>query len=71
MQPYKYFTRSEWHGVALLLWLVTTIFTIMLSNIRIDKRTRITKGKSRMDNPEKLAILGTQVSLIKIQTCHI
>jgi hypothetical protein len=30
MQPYKYFIRSEWHGVALLLWLVTTIFTIML-----------------------------------------
>ena len=30
MQPYKYFTQLEWHGVALLLWLVTTIFTIML-----------------------------------------
>ena len=36
-------------------------------NIRINKRTRITNGKSRMDNLEKLAILGTQVSLIKIQ----
>ena len=29
---------------------------------KINKRTRITNGKSRMDNLEKLAILGTQVS---------
>ena len=50
----KYKTKSELHVI---------LYTVRkMNNIRIivNKRQRIPKGKSKIDNPEKLVKSGTQ-----------